>query len=172
MAMAAGEYVSVSSQSDVESADRRIEMAEQAADPDGELEELTAIYQARGVPRELAEQVAVALHKDDPLQAHLRDELGHHESNKARPRQAAGASAASFTIGGLVPFLGMLATSQGSRLVAIVAVTIVGLAVAGVLGARAAGTSLLRPTMRVLLGGTAAMIVTASIGRIANVSGL
>jgi VIT1/CCC1 family predicted Fe2+/Mn2+ transporter len=172
MAMAAGEYVSVSSQSDVESADRRIEMAELAADPEGELEELTQIYQARGVPRELAEQVALALHADDPLQAHLRDELGHHESTKARPRQAAGASAASFTIGGLVPFLGMLATSQGSRLVAIVAVTLVGLAVAGVLGARAAGTNLLRPTMRVLLGGTAAMIVTASIGRIANVSGL
>ena len=129
-------------------------------------------YQARGVPRELAEQVAVALHADDPLQAHLRDELGHHESTKARPRQAAGASAASFTIGGLVPFLGMLATSQGTRLVLIVAVTIMGLAVAGVLGARAAGTTLLRPTMRVLVGGTAAMIVTASIGRIANVSGL
>ena len=172
MAMAAGEYVSVSSQSDVESADRRIEMAELATDPAGELEELTAIYQARGVPRQLAEQVAVALHEDDPLQAHLRDELGHHESTKARPRQAAGASAASFTIGGLVPFAGMLAGSGGSRLVAIVVVTIVGLAVAGVLGARAAGTSLLRPTIRVLLGGTAAMIVTASIGRIANVSGL
>jgi len=172
MAMAAGEYVSVSSQSDVESADRQSEIAELAADPEGELEELTQIYQARGVPRELAEQVALALHEDNPLQAHLRDELGHHESTKARPRQAAGASAASFTIGGLVPFLGMLATSHGTRLVAIVAVTIVGLAVAGVLGARAAGTSLLRPTMRVLLGGTAAMIVTASIGRIANVSGL
>ena len=172
MAMAAGEYVSVSAQSDVESADRQTEIAELAADPEGELEELTQIYQARGVPRALAEQVAVALHEDDPLQAHLRDELGHHESTKARPRQAAGASAASFTIGGLIPFLGMLATSQGSRLVLIVAVTIVGLAVAGVLGARAAGTTLLRPTMRVLLGGTAAMIVTASIGRIANVSGL
>ncbi|MHB1491353.1 MAG: VIT1/CCC1 transporter family protein [Cellulomonas sp.] len=172
MAMAAGEFVSVSAQSDVESADRKTEVAELAADPEGELEELTQIYQARGVPRALAEQVALALHEDDSLQAHLRDELGHHESTKARPRQAAFASAASFTIGGLIPFLGMLATSQGSRLVLIVAVTIVGLAVAGVLGARAAGTTLLRPTMRVVLGGTAAMIVTASIGRIVNVSGL
>ena len=116
MAMAAGEYVSVSSQSDVESADRQTEIAELAADPEGELEELTQIYQARGVPRELAEQVAVALHAEDPLQAHLRDELGHHESTKARPRQAAGASAASFTIGGLVPFLGMLASSQGQMI--------------------------------------------------------
>ena len=172
MAMAAGEYVSVSSQSDVERADRQTEMAELDADPVGELEELTRIYQARGVPRELAEQVAVALHAGGPLQAHLRDELGHHESTKARPGQAAGASATSFTIGGLVPFLGMLATGQGSRLIAIVAVTIVGLAVAGVLGARAAGTTLLRPTVRVLLGGTAAMIVTAAIGQIAHVLGL
>jgi len=98
--------------------------------------------------------------------------LGHHESTKARPGQAAGASATSFTIGGLVPFLGILATSQGPRLIAIVAVTIVGLAVAGVLGARAAGTTLVRPTLRVLLGGTAAMIVTAAIGQIAHVSGL
>jgi VIT1/CCC1 family predicted Fe2+/Mn2+ transporter len=172
MAMAAGEYVSVSSQSDVERADRQTEIAELAADPEGELEELTQIYQARGVPRELAEQVAVALHADDPLQAHLRDELGHHESTKARPRQAAGASAVSFAVGGLVPFLGMLAAGQGARLVLIVSVTIVGLAVAGVLGARAAGTTLLRPTLRVVLGGSAAMIVTAAIGRIAHVSGL
>jgi VIT1/CCC1 family predicted Fe2+/Mn2+ transporter len=172
MAMAAGEYVSVSSQSDVERADRKIEIAELAADPEGELEELTQIYQARGVPRALAEQVAVALHADDPLQAHLRDELGHHESTKARPRQAAGASAISFTVGGLVPFLGMLATGQGPRLALIVSVTIVGLACAGVLGARAAGTTLLRPTLRVLLGGSAAMIVTAAIGQIAHVSGL
>jgi VIT1/CCC1 family predicted Fe2+/Mn2+ transporter len=172
MAMAAGEYVSVSSQSDVEHADRAIEMAELAADPDGELEELTQIYQARGVPRELAEQVAVALHAEDPLQAHLRDELGHHESTKARPRQAAVASAASFAAGALVPFLGMLATGQGTRLFAIVAVTILGLGLAGVLGARAAGTTLLRPTLRVLIGGSAAMLVTAAIGRLAHVSGL
>jgi vacuolar iron transporter family protein len=172
MAMAAGEYVSVSSQSDVERADRETEIAELAADPDGELEELTQIYQARGVPRALAEQVAVALHADDPLQAHLRDELGQHESTRARPGQAAGASAASFTMGGLVPFLGMLAAGQGARLVLIVSVTIVGLAVAGVLGARAAGTTLLRPTLRVVLGGSAAMVVTAAIGQIAHVSGL
>ena len=172
MAMAAGEYVSVSSQSDVEDADRQTEMAELAADPEGELEELTQIYQTRGVPRELAEAVAVALHAQDPLQAHLRDELGHHEATKARPRQAAGASATSFAVGGLIPFLGMLATDQATRLFAIVAVTILGLGLAGVLGARAAGTTLLRPTLRVLIGGSAAMLVTAAIGRLAHVSGL
>jgi vacuolar iron transporter family protein len=172
MAMAGGEYVSVSSQSDVERADREIEIGHLAADPPGELEELTQIYQARGLPRELAEQVAVALHANDPLEAHLRDELGYHESTKARPLQAAGASAVSFSLGGLVPFLGMLTHGEGARLALIVTVTILGLAVAGLLGARAAGTTLLRPTLRVVLGGSAAMIVTAAIGRVAHVSGL
>jgi VIT1/CCC1 family predicted Fe2+/Mn2+ transporter len=172
MAMAAGEYVSVSSQSDVENADRAKEMAELAEDPDGELEELTQIYEDRGVPRALAEEVASALHAQDPLQAHLRDELGHHEATKARPRQAAVASAASFAGGALIPFLGMLAVGQQTRLFAIVAVTVLGLALAGVLGARAAGTPLLRPTLRVLVGGSAAMIVTAAIGHIAHLSGL
>lgn len=172
MAMAAGEYVSVSSQSDVERADRTMETGELAADPVGELEELTQIYQARGLARDLAEQVAEALHARDPLEAHLRDELGHHESTRARPLQAASASAISFTVGGLVPFLGMLAGGGGARLVSIVAVTLLGLTVAGVLGARASGTPLLRPTLRVLLGGAMAMVVTAGIGRIAHVSGL
>jgi VIT1/CCC1 family predicted Fe2+/Mn2+ transporter len=172
MAMAAGEYVSVSSQSDVERADRTTEVGEQAADPVGELEELTRIYQERGLPRGLAVQVAEALHAKDPLEAHLRDELGHHESSKARPLQASGASAISFTAGGLVPFLGMLAAGQGARLISIVSVTILGLAMAGLLGARAAGTTMLRPTLRVVIGGAAAMLVTAVIGQIAHVSGL
>lgn len=172
MAMAAGEYVSVSAQSDVEHADRAKETAELAADPSAELEELTRIYQERGLPRGLAEQVAATLHEADPLEAHLRDELGHSEATRARPLQAAAASAVSFTIGGLIPFLGMLAGGEGPRLAAIVAVTILGLAVAGLLGARAAGTTLLRPTLRVVLGGTAAMIVTALIGRLAGVAGI
>jgi len=172
MAMAAGEFVSVSAQSDVEDADRVKETAELAAQPEAELEELTRIYQERGVPRPLAEQVAAALHGEDALEAHLRDELGHSEHSKARPVQAAAASAISFTIGGLIPFLGMLASSETARLVAIVVVTILGLALAGVLGARAAGTTLLHPTLRVVLGGIAAMIVTAVIGRLAGVAGV
>lgn len=96
------------------------------------------------MPRPLAEQVAAALHGEDALEAHLRDELGHGEHSNARPVQAAAASMISFTIGGLIPFLGMLASSETARLVAIVVVTILGLALAGVLGARAAGTTLLR----------------------------
>jgi VIT1/CCC1 family predicted Fe2+/Mn2+ transporter len=172
MAMAAGEYVSVSAQSDVEQGDRAKETAELAADPEREREELTQIYQARGVPRDLAVQVAEALHANDPLEAHLRDELGHSESTKARPVQAAAASAASFVVGGLVPFLGMLAPGDNIRIVAIVVVTLIGLAIAGLLGAKAAGTRLLRPTLRVVIGGSAAMLITAAIGRLANVAGI
>jgi VIT1/CCC1 family predicted Fe2+/Mn2+ transporter len=172
MAMAAGEYVSVSAQSDVEQGDRAKESAELIANPERELEELTRIYEARGVPRDLAVQVAEALHTNDPLEAHLRDELGHSEATKARPIQAAAASAGSFVVGGLIPFLGMLAPGDTTRLVAIVVVTLIGLAIAGLLGAKAAGTTLLRPTIRVVVGGSAAMFITAMIGRLANVAGI
>jgi VIT1/CCC1 family predicted Fe2+/Mn2+ transporter len=170
--MAAGEYVSVSAQSDVEQGDRAKESAELIANPERELEELTRIYEARGVPRNLAVQVAEALHTNDPLEAHLRDELGHSEATKARPIQAAAASAGSFVVGGLIPFLGMLAPGDTTRLVAIVVVTLIGLAIAGLLGAKAAGTTLLRPTIRVVVGGSAAMFITAMIGRLANVAGI
>ena len=96
MAMAIGEYVSVSAQADTETADRRREEAELAADPESELSELTAIYERRGLPSELAAEVAAALQQADPLAAHLRDELGQTEAGAARPLQAAIASAASF----------------------------------------------------------------------------
>ena len=172
MAMAAGEYVSVSSQVDVERADRAKEERELAEDPEGELAELTGIYQARGVPADLARQVAVALHEKDPLAAHLRDELGHSETTAARPLQAALASAGSFLGGGLVPFLGLLAAGAAARLWLIVGVTLVGLVVAGVLGARVAGGAVLRPALRVLLGGGLAMLVTAAVGQLAHVSGI
>ncbi|MFI6847784.1 VIT family protein [Kitasatospora sp. NBC_00085] len=172
LSMAAGEYVSVSSQVDVETADRAREQRELAEDPAAELAELTAIYQARGVPGDLARQVAVALHEADPLQAHLRDELGQSEHSAAKPLQAALASATSFLIGGLVPFLGLLAGTTTARLWLIVAVTLLGLAGAGVLAARAAGTGVLRPTVRVVLGGGLAMAITAAVGQIANVSGV
>jgi VIT1/CCC1 family predicted Fe2+/Mn2+ transporter len=173
MAMAAGEWVSVSSQSDVERADLELERQHLAADPDGELEELTVIYQERGLSRHLAEQVALELHQGDVLAAHARDELGQHETTKARPVQAAVASAASFTLGGLVPFLGMLGPFTGtSRILAIVIVTILGLWTAGYLGARAAGAGLLTPTLRVVLGGSVAMAITAGVGQLAGIAGI
>lgn len=171
MAMAAGEYVSVSSQVDVEQADRAKEERELAENPEGELEELVGIYRSRGVPDELARQVAVALHEHDPLAAHLRDELGHTEATAARPLQAALASAASFLGGGLVPFLGLLAGAAAARLWLIVAVTLAGLALAGVLGARIAGGPVLRPAVRVIIGGGLAMLVTAGVGQLTGVAG-
>src|ERR1039458_4163668 len=116
MAMAAGEYVSVSSQVDVERADEALEERELTANPEGELAELTGIYESRGVPAELARQVAAALHDNDPLQAHLRDELGHSDATAARPLQASVASAVSFLTGGLVPFLGLLSPTSATRL--------------------------------------------------------
>jgi len=173
MAMAAGEWVSVSSQSDVERADLELERRHLADDPVGELEELTVIYEQRGLTRALAEQVARELHSGDVLAAHARDELGQHETTRARPVQASVASAASFTLGGLVPFLGMLGPYAGStRIFLIVAVTIVGLAVAGYLGARAAGAGLLTPMTRVVLGGGAAMAITAGVGHLTGAAGI
>lgn len=172
MAMAAGEYVSVSAQADIERADRAKEARELAEDPEAELLELAGIYADRGVPKDLALQVAEALHAGDPLTAHLRDELGHSETFTARPVQAATASAASFLAGGLVPFLGLLAHGGALRSVMIVAVALVGLVVAGILGARVAGGPVTRPALRVLLGGAAAMGVTALVGQLAHVSGV
>ncbi len=172
MAMAAGEYVSVSSQVDVERGDRAKEQRELAANPHAELAELAGIYRDRGLPDDLANQVAQALHDADPLAAHLRDELGHSQLTAARPLQAAAASAASFLIGGLLPLLGLLAPTPTAKLWLIVAVTLLGLAVAGILGAWIAGTALARPALRVVLGGGLAMLVTALVGQVVHISGI
>ena len=172
MAMAAGEYVSVSSQVDVERADRAKEQRELATNPQAELAELAGIYRDRGLPDDLAQQVAQALHDADPLGAHLRDELGHSEITAARPVQAAAASAASFLIGGLLPLLGLVAPTPTTKLWLIVAVTLVGLAVAGILGAWIAGTALARPALRVVFGGGLAMLVTALVGQLVHISGI
>jgi VIT1/CCC1 family predicted Fe2+/Mn2+ transporter len=172
MAMAAGEYVSVSAQVDIERADRAKETRELAEQPENELAELAQIYSNRGLPNDLALRVAEALHRHDPLKAHLRDELGHTEAATARPVQAALASAASFLLGGLVPFLGLAAHGPLLRPWAIVTVTLAGLLIAGVLGARVAGGPALRPALRVLLGGASAMAITALVGQIAHVSGV
>ncbi len=170
MSMAAGEYVSVSSQTDIEDVDRKIEADHLAIDPDGELEELTEIYVARGLSKELALQVAKEMHDHDALAAHLRDELGQHHKTRARPTQAALASAAAFTLGGLIPMLGMFAPTPNGRITTIVAITLLGLIMAGIAGAKIAGTGALRPTVRILLGGSLAMTVTAGIGQLVHVT--
>jgi vacuolar iron transporter family protein len=120
MSMAVGEYVSVRSQNDVEESDRLLEIEHLAADPEAELMELQHIYIERGLTPELAMQVAQQMHKKDALEAHLRDELGQHPHTKARPIQAAIASAISFTAGGLVPFVGAFAPTVGAKFWSIV----------------------------------------------------
>ena len=172
MSMAVGEYVSVRSQNDVEESDRLLEIEHLATDPEGELVELQHIYIARGLSPELALTVAQEMHKKDPLAAHLRDELGQHPHTKARPVQAAIASALSFTAGGFVPFLGAFAPTLGAKAWSIVAFTVAGLVLTGILSARTAGSKLLVPTLRVIIGGCLGMLITAAIGKIAHISGI
>jgi VIT1/CCC1 family predicted Fe2+/Mn2+ transporter len=126
----------------------------------------------RGLTPELAAEVAQAMHEKDALAAHLRDELGQHPHTKARPLQAAFASAASFTLGGVIPFLGAFAPTLGAKAWSIVAFTLVGLLFTGILSARTAGTAVLKPTIRVMLGGCAGMAITAGIGQLAHISGI
>lgn len=172
MSMAVGEYVSVRSQNDIEESDRVLEMEHLAIDPQGELEELTQIYQERGISRATAEKVAQELHAHDALGAHLRDELGQHESTKARPMQAAVASAISFTAGGAIPLLGALAPSLGGKAFSIIGITFVGLVIAGVISAKTAGSSIIRTTTRIVLGGALGMAITAIVGQVAHISGI
>ena len=172
MSMAVGEYISVRSQNDVEESDRKIEIAHLAADPEAELIELQHIYINRGLSPELALQVALEMHRRDPLEAHLRDELGQHPSTRARPVQAALASATSFTLGGLIPFAGAFAPTPGTQAMSIVGFTLGGLVLTGVLSARTAGSKILPPTLRVLIGGSLGMAITAGIGKIAHISGI
>jgi len=172
MSMAVGEYVSVRSQNDVEESDRLLEIEHLAADPEAELLELQHIYISRGLTPELAMQVAQEMHNKDALEAHLRDELGQHPHTKARPVQAAIASAISFTAGGLIPFAGAFAPSVGAKFWSIVIFTLGGLLITGVVSARLAGSRIFTPTVRVMLGGSLGMLITAGIGKIANISGL
>lgn len=172
MSMAVGEYVSVSSQTDIERADREIEKAHLELDPEGELLELAKIYEDRGIPRDLSLQVAQALHEHNALEAHLRDELGQHNLTKARPIQAAVASAAAFTLGGLIPLIGVFIPTIINQGVSIVTITILGLALAGVTGAKISGTNPIPPTIRIMVGGSLAMAVTAGIGALVHISGI
>jgi VIT1/CCC1 family predicted Fe2+/Mn2+ transporter len=172
MSMAVGEYVSVRSQSDIELADRRIEAEHLAIDPDGELEELIHIYMQRGLTRELATQVARAMHEKDALEAHLRDELGQFEHTKARPVQAAIASAIAYTCGGIIPLLGALAPTHSAKVTSIVLFTIAGLTGTGFISSRLAGSPLIPTSLRVIIGGSLGMAITAGIGSLVHLSGI
>jgi len=166
MSMAAGEYVSVSSQSDTEQADLSRERKELAETPAAELEELAQIYVKRGVDCAVAVQVAQQLMAKDALAAHARDELGISEITTARPVQAALTSAATFSVGAAMPLL-MVVVSPASLLVPIVSAASLGfLALLGAIGAKAGGANVLRATARVTFWDALAMALTAGIGKI------
>jgi VIT1/CCC1 family predicted Fe2+/Mn2+ transporter len=162
--MAVGEFVSVSSQRDTEQADLAQERRELAADPESELNELTRIYERRGLDPPLAAEVARQLTHHDALAAHVRDELGITGVAVARPLQAAWSSAASFTVGALLPLLAALASPSSVRVGVVAAAALVTLAVLGAMGARLGGAPLGAAALRITVLGALAMAVTAAIG--------
>ncbi|GGF80713.1 membrane protein [Paracoccus acridae] len=170
MSMAAGEYVSVSSQTDAENADLDKERKELAEMPEAELEELTRIYQERGLTRDLAQQVAAQLTAQDALGAHARDELGISETVTSHPVQAAVVSALTFAAGAVVPLIVALLAPPAQIVVFVVVATLLALAVLGGLGASAGGAGILRGAMRVTLWGVLAMGATAVVGTLFGVT--
>ena len=164
VSMALGEYVSVSSQRDTERSDIAKETWELAHQADHELEELTAIYQSKGLDRELAHEVAVQLTEHDALATHLRDELGISQDDLAKPFQAAWSSAAAFSVGAAVPLAAAVFAGTSVRIAVIIAVTLAALVVLGYVGARAGGASIGRSIARVVIGGASAMAITMLVG--------
>ena len=171
MSMAVGEYVSVKSQNDIETADREIEIMQLATDPEGEFEELVEIYMKRGLARQLATEVVTALHKQDPLEAHLRDELGHFDHTRARPLQAGVASAIAFTAGGVIPLLGAL-ISKSDPVALVLIFTAIGLVVAGFVSAKIAASPIPKTIGRIFLGGVFGVVITAGIGWLVGLTGI
>lgn len=166
MAMAAGEYVSVQSQADTEKADLEKERHELEGEPERELAELTAIYQHRGLDLDLARQVAQKLMLHDALGTHARDELGITETLRARPIQAACASALSFVAGAVVPIAGAL-LAPASQVVAVsFATALAALVALGAVAAHAGGAPVARGALRVAFWGALAMAITAGVGRL------
>ena len=164
LSMAAGEYVSVSSQRDAEQADILLETEELRTDPVGELHELATIYERRGLSAELAQSVAEALSAGGALAAHLRDELGLSEERLARPFQAAWASALSFSAGAVIPLLAIALIGGAARVALCILTTTLALACLGSLGAHLGGAPARRAAARVVVWGLIAMGATAAIG--------
>lgn len=170
LSMAAGEYISVSSQKDSEKADIAIEKASLKANPKEELAELAEIYENRGLDSKLALQVAKQLHEYDALGAHARDELGIDGDALARPMQAAVASATAFSLGAIVPIIAALLASGSTGAWAITISSLLALALSGAVGAYVGGGHKLWASLRVLVGGSAAMAITYVIGHIIGVN--
>jgi VIT1/CCC1 family predicted Fe2+/Mn2+ transporter len=169
MSMAAGEYVSVQSQADAEHADLAIERHELASRPQYELDELTHIYVRRGLQPALARQVAEQLTAHDALAAHARDELGITDTLRARPVQAATASATAFVSGGLLPLASVLLAPADVVQPVTIAITICALLGSGALAARAGGAPVWRGALRVGFWGALAMVVSSAVGSLFNV---
>lgn len=166
LSMAVGEYVSVSSQRDSEQADIDIERRSLAANHDLELQELAHIYVERGLDQKLAMQVAQQLHDHDAVGAHARDELGIDHEDLANPAQAAFASAISFTLGGLIPIIAALVSTQAASTAAIIIASLIFLAISGAIGAIIGGGNRFIAAARVFVGGGAAMAITALVGHL------
>ncbi len=170
MSMAAGEYVSVSSQADTERADLDKERKELATDPQHEHEELAAIYVGRGLDAALAAEVATRLTKHDALGAHARDELGISETLSARPVQAALASAGTFSVGAVLPLLVVLVVPVSALMWAVSVSSLLFLALLGSLAAHAGGASAMTSAVRVTFWGALAMALTAGVGALFGVA--
>jgi VIT1/CCC1 family predicted Fe2+/Mn2+ transporter len=170
MSMAAGEYVSVSSQADTEAADLAKEKAELMHEPESELKELTGIYMGRGLNIELAQQVATALTAHDALGAHARDELGISEIVAAKPMLAAWASAGTFAIGAALPLLAVVFTPQPLVVTVVAVLSLLLLAFLGGLAAKVGGANLIKGAVRVAFWGALAMMITALVGKLFGVA--
>lgn len=170
LSMAAGEYVSVSSQADIEHADLEREKRELEEIPKVELEELAKIYVHRGLSKELAKQVAIELTNHNALEAHIRDELGINEFTKAKPFQAAIASAASFVVGGTMPLLIAFFAPVKQMIYYEYAFAVVFLAISGSLAAKAGGSPIWKSVARICLWGTFAMVMSALVGYVFGVN--
>jgi VIT1/CCC1 family predicted Fe2+/Mn2+ transporter len=166
MSMAAGEYVSVSSQSDTEKSDIKRETKELKENPEAELAELTNIYIAHGLDKNLAQQVAIQLTEKDALKAHARDELGITEMTTARPVQAAFTSALTFAMGAIMPLLTAMLVPHEQLIPAVSIASLFFLALLGAIGAKAGGADVIKATIRVTFWGALAMALTAGIGYI------
>ena len=170
LSMAAGEYISVSSQADTEKADLKKELYELTHNAERELIELTKIYETRGLDHTLAHQVAVALTEHDALEAHARDEIGLTDLSQAKPIHASIASGLSFIAGALLPIIGIMILPESTLVWSLATVTLIGLTLLGLVSARLGDAPIIPATTRVVVWGALAMLATSLIGRLFGVA--
>lgn len=170
LSMAAGEYISVSSQADTEKADLDKEAYELTHNAARELSELTKIYEARGLDYDLAHQVAIGLTEHNALEAHARDEIGLTDLSQAKPIQASIASGLAFVAGAILPIIGILLLPAQTLVWSLASLTIVGLMLLGIISARLGGAPVVPATSRVVVWGVLAMLATSLIGRLFGVA--